>query len=188
MSTDFLLSKNKNSFKKVTLLTWATPACPHCVQASSRDTPSCHCSRHPILAEFFFVKYILSIADMVNMNQIQLTPVIIVTHFDSWKYLQAVHHQRSWLHHRYPSYVEKQSRQNARLFLQSSELGPPTPSPAGLYVPPPFGSGGGDTLACGCGRRGEGSQLGQRERNWRNCGTPWYRCTLWVEKCKTRLT
>ncbi len=42
------------------------------------------------------------------------------------------------------------SRQSARLFLQSSELGPPHPQAS----VPPFGSGGGDTLACvrgGCG-------------------------------------
>jgi hypothetical protein len=43
-----------------------------------------------------------------------------------------------------------QSRQSAKLFTQSSELGLPipTPSPAGWCVrspPPPFGSGGGHT-------------------------------------------
>jgi hypothetical protein len=35
--------------------------------------------------------------------------------------------------------------------LQSSELGLPALSPAGERAPPPFGSGGGDTLACGRG-------------------------------------
>ncbi len=37
--------------------------------------------------------------------------------------------------------VLPQSRQSARLFLQSSELGPPNPSPQ-ASVSPPFGSGG----------------------------------------------
>jgi hypothetical protein len=38
------------------------------------------------------------------------------------------------------------SRQNARLFLQTSELGPPhTPPQAGECVPPPFSSGRGHT-------------------------------------------
>jgi hypothetical protein len=36
-----------------------------------------------------------------------------------------------------------QSRQSARLFLKSSELGPPDPSTAGECVPPSFGWGGG---------------------------------------------
>ncbi len=40
-----------------------------------------------------------------------------------------------------------QSRQRPRPFLQSSEFGPPTPSPAGECVPPPFGSGGTHLLA-----------------------------------------
>jgi hypothetical protein len=35
--------------------------------------------------------------------------------------------------------------QSARLSVQSSELGPPAPSPA----PPSLGSKGGDTFACG---------------------------------------
>jgi hypothetical protein len=43
-----------------------------------------------------------------------------------------------------------QSRQDAKVFLQSSELGPPAPSPAGECDHPPFGSGGG-TYACGRG-------------------------------------
>jgi hypothetical protein len=38
-------------------------------------------------------------------------------------------------------------RVDSRLFLQSSDLGHPTPSPAGDC--PPFGSGWGYTLACG---------------------------------------
>ncbi len=54
-----------------------------------------------------------------------------------------------------------QSRQSAKLFLQSSELGlPPSPIPAtGECAPPPFGPGGGGwegTLACG---RGVGGSL-----------------------------
>jgi hypothetical protein len=40
-----------------------------------------------------------------------------------------------------------QSRQSAKLFLQSSELGLPNPSPAGECVPPPFVSWGRGTLA-----------------------------------------
>jgi hypothetical protein len=58
-----------------------------------------------------------------------------------------------------------QSRQSARLFLQSSELRPPTPSPAGsVYPPPPFSSEG-DTLACR--RGGGGSHFGGGDRH---CG------------------
>ncbi len=45
-----------------------------------------------------------------------------------------------------------QSRQSARLYIQSSELGhSPTPSPPGECAPSTFGSGGEDTLACGSG-------------------------------------
>jgi hypothetical protein len=40
---------------------------------------------------------------------------------------------------------QPQSRQSDRLFLQSSELDPPTPSPTGDRAPPPFGSEGGQT-------------------------------------------
>ncbi len=51
-----------------------------------------------------------------------------------------------------------QSKQSAKLFLQSSELGLPhplTPSHAGECVPPPpFVPGGGGTLACGGGGGG----------------------------------
>jgi hypothetical protein len=57
-----------------------------------------------------------------------------------------------------------QSRQSARLFLQSSELGPPTPSPAGGLCPL-FDSGGRDTLSCGTG--GGGSPSGRGDRH---CG------------------
>ncbi len=40
------------------------------------------------------------------------------------------------------------SKQSARLFLQSSELGILTPSPAGEWPPdPPFGTGGAHTLS-----------------------------------------
>jgi hypothetical protein len=45
-----------------------------------------------------------------------------------------------------------------RLSLQSSALGPPSPSPAGKCSPPPFGSGG-DTLA-GAGVGGPNSDEG----------------------------
>ncbi len=34
-------------------------------------------------------------------------------------------------------------------FSRRANWDPPTPSPAGDCVPPPFGSGDGDTLACG---------------------------------------
>jgi hypothetical protein len=52
----------------------------------------------------------------------------------------------------------EQSRQSAVLLLQSSELGPPIPSPASECVPSPFGSGG-YTLACGI--RDGGSKFGR---------------------------
>ncbi len=42
--------------------------------------------------------------------------------------------------------VYAQSRQSTRLFLQSSGLGPPPPSPVGERVPPPSWPGG-DVLA-----------------------------------------
>ncbi len=63
-------------------------------------------------------------------------------------------------------YCTSQSRQSARLFLQSSELGPPHPSPRRRVCYPSFGSGGRDTLACG--RGGGGSQLGRGDRH---CGS-----------------
>ncbi len=56
------------------------------------------------------------------------------------------------------------SRQSARIFLQSSELGPPTPSPVGECLPP-FGSQGAPALTCGKG--GGGSQFGREDRH---CG------------------
>jgi hypothetical protein len=58
-----------------------------------------------------------------------------------------------------------QSRQSARLFLQSSEFGPPHPSPDGESVPPP-GSGGGG---------GGGG------------GTLWSGQTLWYSRCTCTL-
>ncbi len=39
-------------------------------------------------------------------------------------------------------YSDAQSRQSAKLFLQSLELGSPTPLAAGECAPPPFGPGG----------------------------------------------
>ena len=70
---------------------------------------------------------------------------------------------------------QSQSRQSTRLFLQSSELGPPTPSSAGECAPPPHRfRGGGYTL--GCGRRVP-IRTGDRR-----CDTlARYRCTLWVQ-------
>jgi hypothetical protein len=73
--------------------------------------------------------------------------------------------------------ILSQSRQNARLFLQSSELGlSPTPSPAGLCAPPPlFGSVWRDTLSCG--RGGWRVLIPSRGQ------TLWYSryiCTLWL--------
>ncbi len=58
---------------------------------------------------------------------------------------------------------QPQSRQSARLFLQSSELGPLTPSPAGECVPlpPPFGPGGTHSLA----REGRGDKGTEDFRN-----------------------
>jgi hypothetical protein len=54
-----------------------------------------------------------------------------------------------------------QSIQSARLSFQSSELGPPAPTRKGMLLPPPFGSKGGDTLACGMGvGRGSNSDEG----------------------------
>ncbi len=67
-----------------------------------------------------------------------------------------------------------QSRQSARLFLQSSNWGlsSPAPSPAGECVPPDFGGGGGGVLTC-LQERG-GSQF---RRGDRHCGTL---CTVYV--------
>ncbi len=56
-----------------------------------------------------------------------------------------------------------QCKQSARLFLQSSELGLPLPSPAGECVLPSFGSvggGGGYTLTAGEGVWGLNSDEG----------------------------
>ncbi len=64
-----------------------------------------------------------------------------------------------------------QSRQIARLFLQSSKLGPPrphpTPSPAGEFVPTPLVPGEGTHSLAGEGEVG-GSQFGRGDRP---CGT-----------------
>ncbi len=59
-----------------------------------------------------------------------------------------------------------QSRQSARLSLQSSELAPPTLSPASEFCPSPFWFPVRDTLACR--RGGRGSQFGRRRQ------TLWY--------------
>ncbi len=50
-----------------------------------------------------------------------------------------------------------QSGQSARLFLQSSEMGPPTPSPVGECVSPPLVPGGGTHSL---GARGPNSEEG----------------------------
>jgi hypothetical protein len=67
-----------------------------------------------------------------------------------------------------------QSRQSAKLFLQSSELGLPQPLNRRPVSPPPFGSGGRGTLA---GERGGGRvPIPMRGH------TLWYSvniCTLW---------
>jgi hypothetical protein len=44
--------------------------------------------------------------------------------------------------------------QSAKLSFQSSELGPPPPPRKGVLLYPPFGSKGGDKLACGRGSGG----------------------------------
>jgi hypothetical protein len=59
-----------------------------------------------------------------------------------------------------------QSRPSTRLFLQSSELGPPTPSLAGECVLNPLWLRGMDTFACGRGDGGPNSDEGTD-----NCGT-----------------
>jgi hypothetical protein len=64
--------------------------------------------------------------------------------------------------------IYPQSRQSARLFLQSCELGPPNPSLAGECVPSLFGSGGEGTNSLGGERAGTGSQFGRWDRH---CGT-----------------
>jgi hypothetical protein len=67
---------------------------------------------------------------------------------------------------------QPQSIQSARISLQSSELAPPAPSPAGVCCTPLVP--GGDTLACGRGGGG-GSQFGRRGRH---SGTPSIRSEL----------
>jgi hypothetical protein len=68
------------------------------------------------------------------------------------------------------------------LFLQSPELGPPTPSPIGECVPPRFRRGRSrDTFSCG--RGGEGVPIRTRVQSlWYSR----YLCTLWgyVQKYK----
>jgi hypothetical protein len=64
--------------------------------------------------------------------------------------------------------VEAHSRQSAKLFLQSSELGLPHPPPAGECAPPPaFGSGGGGAHSLA----GEGLGESQFRRGDIHCGT-----------------
>jgi hypothetical protein len=68
------------------------------------------------------------------------------------------------------STIKPQSRQSARLFLQSSELG----LPCRRVCPPLFGYGGRDTLACGR-EGGGGSQFQRGDRHWGTLGyiCPW---------------
>jgi hypothetical protein len=68
-----------------------------------------------------------------------------------------------------------QSRQSAKLFLQSSELGLPHPSPAGECAsPPPLVQVGRGTLACG-----KGVGEAQFRRGYTHCGTL-YRYVLYA--------
>ncbi len=50
---------------------------------------------------------------------------------------------------------EAQIKQSARGPVQSFELCPPTPHPQASVAPPPQGSKGGDTLACGGAHEGD---------------------------------
>jgi hypothetical protein len=73
------------------------------------------------------------------------------------------------LHHIFPTrrYCTSQSRQNAKLFLLSLELGLPQPLTPGYVCPPPFGTGGRGTLA---GERG-GERVPIPTRGHTHCGT-----------------
>ncbi len=66
-----------------------------------------------------------------------------------------------------------QRRQSARLLLRSSELEPPTPSPAGGCVPSPFGWG--EPLACGRGGGGVPIRTKGQTLSYSR-----YMCTLWA--------
>jgi hypothetical protein len=67
------------------------------------------------------------------------------------------------------SLIDSQSRQSTKLSLQSSEMGPSTPSPAGECVPPPFGSWGEtDSLA---GEKEEGGGGPDSDEGDIHCGT-----------------
>jgi hypothetical protein len=59
-------------------------------------------------------------------------------------------------------WVQSQSRQSTRLFLQSSELGPPQPSLTCRRVCPPLWFRGGPGGLAGEG----GSQFGRGDRHW----------------------
>jgi hypothetical protein len=62
--------------------------------------------------------------------------------------------------------------QSARLYTQSSALGPPHPSPARECCPPPIWIQGGSTLACGWG--GGRSQFGRLEKKPSTLFTLWF--------------
>ncbi len=67
-------------------------------------------------------------------------------------------------------YEWAQSRQSGRLFLQSSEMGSPTPSPAGECVPHSFGGGGGGGGGGTHSLAGEGVGESPFRRGDRHCG------------------
>jgi hypothetical protein len=77
-----------------------------------------------------------------------VTPHVEVKYWEV--YLKTIHH------------LQSHSRQSARPFLQSSELGPPAPSPAGKCVPPHLVAGWGYTLALACERGGGGIRIRTR--------------------------
>ncbi len=70
--------------------------------------------------ELVSILYVIEpmIADVLCVESLRFVDGLFIGSFHSWT----------------------QSRQSARLFLQSSDLGPPTLSPAGNCVPPPFSS------------------------------------------------
>jgi hypothetical protein len=74
------------------------------------------------------------------------------------------------------------SRQSTRLFLRSSELGPPSPLPQ--RVCPPFGSGA-DKLTCG--KVGGGAQIGRGERHFGTLGIDVF-CGVWDPNDTSHMT
>jgi hypothetical protein len=72
--------------------------------------------------------------------------------------------------------LQAQSRQSTRLFLQSSELGPPPLNRRRVFPPPPLVPGRGPHLLAIEGL--EGSQFGRGDKH---CGTLGILCTLWLQ-------